>query len=269
MTSSEQRETSNEKLIHLGTSGYSFKDWVGNFYPQGTKPDQMLTEYSRHFDVVEINTTYYGIPKPGVFEKMASQVPPEFGFYIKVHQDVTHKRENPAPSARDLFQAVDPLKNRGMLRGYLAQFPYSFKKILPSRDYLARLADLWADREPLFVEFRHTGWYKPDVFDFLKRSNLGFVNVDLPPLPKLPGPSAEVTNGIGYFRFHGRNAATWWGQEGPLRYDYMYTEAELRDWAPRIKDVTGKAKQTIIFMNNCHLGQAARNARMLKDMFIG
>lgn len=261
--------TSNEQLIHVGTSGYSFKDWVGTFYPEGTPSTRMLEEYTRHFDVVEINTTYYGIPKPSSFEGMASRVPPTFGFYVKVHQEVTHKRENPESSARELFQAVDPLRNRGMLRGFLAQFPYSFKKNPPSRDYLVRLADLWAGREPLFVEFRHTGWYKPDVFDFLTQQHLGFVNVDLPPLPRLPGPSAEVTNGIGYLRFHGRNVSTWWGQEGPLRYDYMYSEAELKDWIPRINEVGGKAKQTIIFMNNCHLGQATRNARMLRDMFMG
>jgi uncharacterized protein YecE (DUF72 family) len=254
-------------MIQVGTSGYSFKDWVGTFYPEGTPPNRMLEEYARHFNVVEINTTYYGIPKPSSFQAMAERVPPDFGFYVKVHADVTHKRENPEPSAKALFQAVDPLKERGMLRGYLAQFPYSFKKILPSRDYLVRLADLWAGREPLFVEFRHTGWYKPDVFAFLKAHNLGFVNVDLPVLPKLPGPSAEVTNEIGYARFHGRNAATWWGSEGPLRYDYLYTETELKDWAPRITEMAGKAKRVIIFMNNCHMGQAARNARMLQDMF--
>jgi uncharacterized protein YecE (DUF72 family) len=254
--------------IHIGTSGYSFKDWVGNFYPEGTPQNRMLEEYARHFDVVEINTTYYGIPGPRVFEGMANRVPPDFGFYVKVHADVTHKREDPAPSAKNLFQAVDPLKNRGILRGYLAQFPYSFKKNPPSREYLSRLADLWAGREPLFVEFRHTSWYKPDVFDFLQQQNLGFVNVDLPLLPRLPGPSSAVTNGEAYVRFHGRNAATWWGTEGALRYDYLYNEAELKEWVPRLNEADSKAKRVIIFMNNCHMGQAARNARMLLDMFV-
>lgn len=255
--------------IHIGTSGYSFKDWVGTFYPEGTPQNRFLEEYARHFDVVEINTTYYGIPGPKAFEGMASRVPPDFGFFVKVHADVTHKREAPEESARALFRAVDPLKEHGLLRGFLAQFPYSFKKNPPSRDYLARLADIWNGHEPLFVEFRHTSWYKPDVFQFLSQQNLGFVNVDLPELPRLPGPSAVVTNGEGYIRFHGRNAVTWWGQEGPMRYDYMYTEAELKEWLPRIEQVAGQAKQTVIFMNNCHMGQAARNARMLQDLFAG
>ncbi len=255
-------------LIEVGTSGYSFKDWVGSFYPPGTPPNRMLEYYAGHFPIVEINTTYYGIPKAQVFQGMASQVQDDFGFYIKVHQDVTHVRENPEASLRQLFDSVDPLRERGMLRGFLAQFPYSFKKNPLSREYLVRLADWWGDKpEPLFVEFRHTSWYKPIVYESLENHHLGFVNVDLPPLPRLPSPSAEVTNGEGYIRFHGRNAAKWWGEHGGLRYDYNYKADEIKDWLPNISTMTKKAKRIVIFMNNCHQGQAAKNAKMLRDLF--
>ena len=254
--------------IEVGTSGYSFKDWIGPFYPEGTPPNRLLEYYARHFPVVEINTTYYGIPHPRVFEGMTAQVPDNFGFYVKVHQDVTHKRENPTPSLQQLWSAVEPLRESGLLRGFLAQFPYSFKKNPPNREYLVRLANLcgkWS--EPLFVEFRHTSWFKPIVYESLANHHLGFVNVDLPPLPRLPGPTAEVTNGEGYVRFHGRNARTWWGEHGDKRYDYLYSEAELREWVPRVKEMGKKARRMVIFMNNCFLGQAARNARMLMNLF--
>jgi len=253
--------------IEVGTSGYSFKDWVGVFYPPGTPPGRMLEYYAQHFSVVEINTTYYGIPHPRVFAAMAVQVPPDFGFYVKVHQDVTHKREDPTASVRELYKAVVPLKERGMLRGFLAQFPYSFKKAPPATEYLVKLADLFAGVEPLFIEFRHTSWFKPIVYESLARHNLGFVNVDLPRLPRLPGPTAVVTNGEGYIRFHGRNAAAWWGSEGSKRYDYLYSEPELREWLPLIKEMSGKARRIITFMNNCHMGQAIKNARMLPALF--
>jgi uncharacterized protein YecE (DUF72 family) len=200
---------------------------------------------------------------------MADQAPDGFGFYVKVHQEVTHTRENPEASANLLHQAVEPLRERGMLRGFLAQFPYSFHRDSANRKYLARLADLWAGREPLFVEFRHAAWFRPEVYQSLEERGLGFVNVDLPALDRLPGPSAVVTNGIGYFRFHGRNAGAWWGSDEGKRYDYDYSEAELKDWMTRIRPAADRARRVVIFMNNCFLGQAARNARMLQDLFEG
>ncbi len=259
---------SKDVTIQIGTSGYSFKDWVGPFYPQGTTPNRLLEYYARHFSVVEINTTYYGIPKSSVFEGMAQQVPDDFGFYVKVHQEVTHKREDPEPSLKQIHQAVAPLRDKGMLCGFLAQFPYSFKKNPPGREYIVRLAEVWEKwKEPVFIEFRHQSWFKPIVYQSMENHNLGFVNVDLPPLPRLPGATAEVTNGKGYVRFHGRNAKTWWGNHGDLRYDYNYTKAEIEEWKPKLEEMGKKAGKVVIFMNNCHLGRAALNAKMLQDIF--
>jgi uncharacterized protein YecE (DUF72 family) len=265
---SVSRSGGQDKTIAVGTSGYYFRDWVGPFYPQEIKPAEMLSYYARHFNVLEVNSTYYGIPKPRVFAGMAARVPDHFGFYVKLHQEVTHKREQPEASMKELLQAVEPLKERGMLRGFLAQFPYSFKDTPEARDYLVRLADFWGEREaPLFLEFRHTSWFKPVVFTSLAGHHLGFVNVDLPPLPNLPGPTAEVTNGLGYVRFHGRNASAWWGADGGKRYDYDYNEAELQEWIPRIREIVKKARRTVIFMNNCHMGAAAKNAKLALDLF--
>ncbi|MFH1862407.1 MAG: DUF72 domain-containing protein [bacterium] len=267
-TEKPEDEQPEAVVIQVGTSGYYFKDWIGPFYPEGTKAQEMLAYYAKHFCVVEINMTYYSIPKPSVFAGMAAQVPDGFGFYVKVHQEVTHKREKPKASVQQLFQAVEPLRERGLLRGFLAQFPYSFKKNPLSSDYLRQLAEYWWNsEEPLFVEFRHTSWNKPIVFEFLTQQRLGFVNVDLPPLPRLPQPSAEVTYGAGYIRFHGRNTTTWWGKQGGLRYDYSYSLAELEEWQPSIFEMLKQARRVVIFMNNCHMGQAARNAKMMQDLF--
>jgi len=260
-------KTASGVPVDVGTSGYYFRDWVGQFYPKGTKTDQMLEYYARHFSVLEVNSTYYGIPKPSVFKKMAEQVPVNFGFYIKVHQDVTHKLENPIPSLKQLHEATTALRDRGLLHGYLAQFPYSFKKNPLATDYLVKIADWFEGKESLFVEFRHTSWYKPVVYQSLTNHKLGLVNVDLPDLPKLPPPSAEVTNGEGYIRFHGRNREAWWGSDGKKRYDYNYSADELQSWKPRIEEMAKKAGRIIIFMNNCFLGQAANNAKMVMDMF--
>lgn len=227
----------------------------------------MLEYYARHFSVLEINSTYYGIPKAQVFENMAQRVPEGFGFYVKVHQEVTHKREEPIPSLKLLHEAVSPLRERGMLRGFLAQFPYSFKKNPPATEYLVRLADWHLNRERLYIEFRHTSWYKPVVYQSLANHQLGFVNVDLPELPKLPPPTSEVTCGDGYIRFHGRNAEAWWGSDGGKRYDYDYSAAELNNWLPKLEEMAKKSGRIVIFMNNCFLGQAAKNAKMLMDMF--
>jgi len=268
MISDDAQVSSTTPNIQVGTSGYSFKDWIGPFYPEGTPANRLLEFYARHFPVVEINTTYYGIPHPRVFQGMVEQVPGDFGFYIKVHQDVTHKRDNPEKSLKLLFDAVDPLRQKGMLKGYLAQFPYSFKKNPETREYIVRLSDVWEQQpDPTFVEFRHQSWFKPVVYESLRNHNLGFVNVDLPPLPRLPSATTEVTNGEGYIRFHGRNTQTWWGNQGDLRYDYKYTKAELEAWVPRIREMAKQTRKTVIFMNNCHLGQAAKNAKLLADLF--
>ena len=254
--------------IEIGTSGYSFKGWIGPFYAEGTPSNRLLEYYSKHFPVVEINTTYYGIPPSRGFQGMADQVPEDFGFYVKVHQDVTHKRQEPEQSLKQVHQAVESLRERNMLRGFLAQFPYSFKKNPPTREYIVRLSDVWRKwQEPVFVEFRHQSWFKPIVYQSMENHNLGFVNVDLPPLPRLPGATAEVTNNIGYVRFHGRNTGKWWGDHGDLRYDYEYSTDELQEWLPKINEMTQKARKVVIFMNNCHLGQAPKNAKMLQDLF--
>ena len=107
--------------IWLGTSGYSYKDWVGEFYPEGTGAAKMLPYYARHFPLVELNFSFYRVPAPETLRKMAEQTPPGFQFVVKVPQTISHEE-----SARDIPQfrrALEELHKRGRLLGLLHQMP--------------------------------------------------------------------------------------------------------------------------------------------------
>ena len=90
--------------------------------------------------------------------------------------------------------------------------------------------------------------------------------MDEPALPGLVPPVALATTADAYVRFHGRNAGNWWGRGGGDRYDYDYSEAELREWMGKIRELADKARRTYLFFNNCHAGQAARNAKLMQEM---
>ena len=118
------------------------------------------------------------------------------------------------------------------------------------------------------MEFRRAEWDRPETFDFLREHGIGYCCVDEPNLPGLLPPTAIATTDIAYVRFHGRNATTWWGGEGSLRYDYDYREGELREWVQKIRDLADRARQTYVFFNNCHAGHAAQNARLMKELLL-
>lgn len=250
--------------LRIGTSGYSFADWVGSYYPPGTARGKMFDHYRRDFETVEINSTYYGIPHPRVFANLAKKCPPEFDFIVKTHGSFTHERDQADANIPKLLEAVSPLRDAGKLSGLLAQFPYSFRYSQPSLSYVldksSRLEGI-----PLFVEFRHDSWIRPDVREALHQEGVGYCNVDEPPLPHLLPPETEATTATGYIRLHGRNAEQWW-QGGPERYNYSYTDDQLREWVARLDTIRSKADQIYIFFNNCHLGRAVRDAHRLMEL---
>jgi len=247
--------------VRIGTSGYSFEDWRGTFYPEGLPKGEMLSYYAGHFDIVEINSTYYRIPSPYTFHRMLQKVPEGFGFTAKVPKEWTHegRGEEVAGPFRD---AIAPLVEAEALLGLLAQFPWRFRNTPENRDYLLRSRE-WAGDIPLFVEFRHISWLKPEVLDLLRKEGMGFVSVDEPGLRGLLPPEFLLTTDVGYVRLHGRNAKTWW-DGGAERYDYLYSEEELRGWAERIRRRREEMRECWVFFNNCHRGQAAQNALQMK-----
>lgn len=244
-------------MIVTGTSGFSFPDWRGTFYPEQVKPREMLSFYAGRFSAVEINTTYYGIPEPGVFERMAASVSPGFEFVVKANKATTHDLADRDVSGAFL-ESVRPLRERESLSGVLAQFPWEFRNTEKNRRYLAGLAETYRDI-PLFVEFRHDCWNRDEVYRFLGERGLLFVSVDEPQIGNMMPPVARATGDGAYIRFHGRNADSWWGNSAE-RYNYRYTEDELRVWAENVLALEKTVSKVYAFFNNCTAGNAARNA---------
>ena len=273
--------------ILVGTSGYSFADWVGPFYPAGMRSTDFLSFYSESFDAVEVNSTYYRIPHPRVLEQMERKTPPGFRFIVKLNGAMTHQNSRDPGLYRDFLAVLEPLKRAEKYDGVLAQFPWGFQRTDANRRHLEALRQL-LPQEPLFVEFRHDSWLTPQLEPSLRSHHIGYCAVDEPQLKGLLPPITMLTADDGYVRFHGRNAGNWWGTgdrmlsggrsgagvaadaAGPRsssdRYDYDYSAAELKEWLGKIAGLAEQARRTYLFFNNCHAGQAARNAKLMQEL---
>jgi len=245
--------------IRVGTSGYSFEDWRGEFYPQDIDKGKMLDYYVRHFSTVEINSTYYRIPHPAVMVNIVKKAPAGFDFMVKVPQSLTHRRTDVDSDLGKFTEAIRPFEASGKLAGLLAQFPYSFKFSPDGLDYLTTCRDALSPHH-LFVEFRHDSWVNRIMYDRLQAEQIGYVSVDEPQLSGLLKPHLVTTTDVGYLRLHGRNADKWWDGSS-LRYDYSYTAEELEIWQKKIENVKYKVKKMYVFFNNCHQGKAVSNAQ--------
>lgn len=264
-SSAGRREAGGGEIL-VGTSGYSFADWTGNFYPEGTRKGDMLSYYVEHFPVVEVNSTYYRIPNPAVLFQMERKTPPGFEFVIKAHKSMTHTLDAGPDEYARFLDALAPVREAGKFSGVLLQFPWGFKNTVPSRAHMKTLRKNLHEI-PLFVEFRNSGWMSDDTFSLLSDLGIGYCCVDEPQLKGLVPPVVKNTGGAGYVRFHGRNAKNWWSRTGGGdRYDYLYSKDELKDWVDKIRGLAAEAKKTYVFFNNCHAGQAASNAKLMQEM---
>jgi uncharacterized protein YecE (DUF72 family) len=255
-------------MIYIGTSGFSYKDWAGVFYPAGLPQREWLSFYAREFATCEINSTYYALPSAATLKSMVAKTGDGFLFALKANQEMTHQREDSQTICAAFRQALAPVLSAGKLGCILAQFPYSFDFNKTNCDYLARLAKN-LEGLPLVIEFRNARWLKVAVFQWLRDHKIGFCCVDEPSLPNLLPPVAEATSQIGYIRFHGRNKEKWWQHDQAYeRYDYTYKPEELSEWLPKIKKLAGVTEKTFIFANNHWRGQSidtVRQLRMLLD----
>jgi uncharacterized protein YecE (DUF72 family) len=215
--------------------------------------------------MVELNFSYYAMPKPAQLERMVARTPEGFLFSIKGHRTLTHEREEGQTRAREFRDAVVPLQESGRLAAILLQFPYSFHYEKSSRRYLDGVCG-GLEGLPIAVEFRNDEWQKESVVAGLADRGIGFVNVDTPSLPRLPAPSTTVTATFAYVRLHGRNREAWWEGDNTSRYDYLYSETELQDWVARIRSILRRARTLLVAFNNHYRGQAVQNARMLKKI---
>jgi uncharacterized protein YecE (DUF72 family) len=250
----------------IGTSGFSYKDWKGPFYPEKLSDRNMLSYYALHFRAVEVNSTYYHIPPPRNIDAMVKKSEGKVEFVVKAHQDITHNREKADEAIPKLIEAIEPMRASRTLGCVLLQFPFSFKHTKEGESFLLSVKERFG-AIPLVAEFRHAGWIEEPVFELLKKNRIGFCCVDEPRLPNLPPPVATATSDIGYVRFHGRNRAKWWRHgEASERYDYLYSEEELKEWLPKIRALLSVAEKVYAFFNNHPGGKAVANAKMLERM---
>jgi uncharacterized protein YecE (DUF72 family) len=253
-------------MIYIGTSGFSYEDWKGYFYPEGTSKPNMLGYYAAHFNAVEINSTYYTIPSQASFAGMDRKTPDGFQFVVKAHQGMTHMGETDAATFGAFLGAIQPIAQSGKLGCVLAQFPWSFRNTPESVERLKQFRGRVGET-PTVIEFRNSEWVTDEAFALLRELGLGFCCVDEPHLKGLMPPVAIATSSVGYVRFHGRNAAKWWKHaQAHERYDYLYSEQELSEWTPRVKQVEAATDHTYVFFNNHYHGKSAQNAQMFAKM---
>lgn len=256
---------------HVGTAGWSYKDWEGIAYPKKKPPGfHALRFLSQYIDFMEINSTFYRMP---VFNFALSWIKkveqnPNFLFAVKLHQEFTHQKRNPSPNQADEFKfGIEPLRANNRLGAVLIQFPWSFHKNKKSMNYLAQLFQMFSGM-PLALEVRHSSWDHPDFLKFLSDNKVAFCNIDQPIFRSSIKPTSYATNpDFNYVRLHGRNYKNWFNQKAGRdeRYDYLYSDKELLEWISRIKKLGGKSKKTFIVTNNHYRGQALTNAIQIKN----
>lgn len=251
-------------MIRLGTSGFSYDDWIGPVYPPDLPRWQWLGFYAQEFDTVELNVTYYRVPVRKTVAGWADRTPPEFTFSVKAHRSLTHERSG--ADCAEFLEGIQPLVESGKLACVLAQFPHSFHPSAGSRQYLESLKEGFGDT-PVVIEFRDRAWVTEDTFELLQRLNFGYCAVDEPRLRGLMPPVARATGPVSYVRLHGRNAEKWWNHEHAWeRYDYSYSESELSEWVPRILELESEASPVLIYANNHYRGQSLEAIRKLRKL---
>ncbi|MGA7294283.1 MAG: DUF72 domain-containing protein [Terriglobales bacterium] len=272
--------------IRIGTAGWSYKDWDGILYPpEVTRKKIHPVEFlARFFDVIEINTSFYGHIRPELgrlWSRKAAAVNPDFVFTAKLHRSFTHSplavmEPTSAASIRPndederlAREGLDSLAAEGKLGALLIQFPVSFKNTSLNREYLEQLLRQFIEY-PRVVEVRHESWNNSETIAEFMQQNVGFCNIDQPQLGRSLGPTEHVTSEVGYVRLHGRNYEQWFDSDNrDDRYNYLYKPAELEKWKEKIAAIAGRARSTYVIANNHFQAKAAVNALELRHLLDG
>jgi len=272
--------------IRVGTAGWSYKDWEGVFYPPGMQRQKRhaLEFLAQCFDVVEINTSFYGHIKPELAKlwgRKVDAVNPKFVFTAKLHRSFTHSpiavmeptsAATIRPNDEDeklAREGLDALASAGKLGALLIQFPVSYKNTSLNREYLESLLRQFIEF-PRVVEVRHESWNNPETLSYFTERSVAFCNIDEPLIGRSLGATEHVTSPVGYVRLHGRNYDQWFEAEKSAdRYNYFYSEAELAGWKEKIERIAKKAEVTYVVANNHFEAKAGVNALQLRHMLSG
>ena len=268
--STENRLLSSSCRLFVGTSGYLYTEWTeAGFYPPGTPSSKMLAVYARQFSIIELNYTWYQMPRAETVERQRRQAPPGFLFAAKLTRTLTHEIgiQGWPDHAADYRDGVAPLVQAGQLTAVLIQLPPAFDRTLRHREHLAALIDTLHGL-PLAVEFRHRSWANDRVFGELERRRITLVVVDGPDLPDLfPAPALVTNPDLFYVRFHGRNLKGWRSGKMQHQFNYSYSDEELHEWIEaKIESMSTRARRGIIFFNNHVRAQAPDNALRMMDL---
>jgi uncharacterized protein YecE (DUF72 family) len=265
--------------ILVGTASWSGH---GPFYPPGTDSTQQLTYYARHFPIVEVNTSYYHVPRRSMVEGWVERTPADFMFDVKPPRELTSTPAEPggeppepdADLARQFVESLEPLTAAGKLGAITFQFPPSYRNIEEHHEYIKLLPELFPGL-PLAVEFRRRDWldeeHADETLQLLSDAGLAYTMADEPQVGtgSVP-PVYGVTNPtLAIIRFHGRNARTWYSfdRSGEGRFEWEYTPDELREWFPRIERALTEADVVHVFFNtDGGDGQSPRNAKRLMKL---
>lgn len=260
-------------LIRVGPAGWSYPDWEGRVYPRHKPPGfHPLRHLAAFVDVIEVNSTFYGVPRAEHAARWTELVADRgsFRFVAKLHQDFTHAPvpEDPAEWERraSAWRAgLEPLLRRKLLAAVLVQFPTSFQQGPSAVQRLGRLRHL-LEGLPLVLEVRHTSWFEPPARDEVAGLGYSLAHVDLPPAWNHPPERHPPTGPVGYLRLHGRNAASWFRRDAgrDQRYDYLYGPPEVGELARKARSIAAETDETYVVTNNHFEGQAVANAVELR-----
>lgn len=299
--------TRSGKRIRIGTAGWTDPTLLpaGLFYPEGIDtPESRLRYYAARFPLVEVDSSYYGLPIKRNSELWAERTPDDFKFDIKAYALMTghptevarfpkglreilppavaaQKRVYPRDLPPDIYdevwalfrEAIDPLLSAGKLGSVLLQYPQWFIPNAAARNAILQARDR-LEGIPYTIEFRNRKWFDPPFRDrtlaFLRENELPYVIVDEPQgLPNSVPPIAAVTSpSLAVLRFHGRRDDMWnkRGVKVVDKYRYLYDRDELATWVPRVLDIAEQAEDTHVVFNNCYANYGTTNAREMAAM---
>lgn len=268
--------------LRVGTSGWNYPTgrgtWNGIFYPLPEDRERGFDElrfYAERFNTVEVNSTFYGQPRPNVTLGWVRRTPDDFDFSIKLYQKFTHPGmatdTGPVTQADvDAFKGgIEPLAAAGRLGALLAQFPPSFHRSPEAEEYLGWLLRTFSGY-PMAVELRHHSWSGEPAatLALLDAHGAAWVQIDEPKFDSSIRQDLRPNgHDLFYLRLHGRNAAKWWEHEqAEDRYNYLYAPAELAPIAQKARDARAMVKKAYLYLNNHFSAQSVANAVTLRKM---
>ncbi|MFJ8578163.1 DUF72 domain-containing protein [Micromonospora sp. NPDC093277] len=283
--------------IKVGTASWTDRTLLDSgWYPAtADNPERRLDYYARQFPLVEVDATYYSPPAERTARLWVARTPPGFTFNVKAFSLLTghptrvgalYQDLRPATEKKNLYpddlppqayeevwarflSALDPLVEAGRLGALLFQFPPWFTLRRDNKQYLLEVARRCAPLRPAF-EFRHASWFAGDNADetlgFLREHELTYVCVDMPQGHRSSVPPVlAATAELAVVRFHG-HSDRWTSKDIHEKFGYDYADRELRDWAPKLRELAGAAGQTHVLMNNCYRDYAQRNGQRLQAL---